>query len=79
MKPIDPQNSPCTGVCVIGLEGNCKGCGRTTEEIAEAGRQYAAKKRAEKANTMVCYACRGKEDRKASCLNCDGEGTLKRT
>ena len=29
----DPVQSPCTGVCTLGLEGLCIGCLRSSDEI----------------------------------------------
>jgi predicted Fe-S protein YdhL (DUF1289 family) len=30
-----PATSPCIKVCQLDLEGRCRGCGRTTQEIAD--------------------------------------------
>ena len=30
-------SSPCTGVCTMGEEGVCLGCGRTIKEISQYG------------------------------------------
>ncbi|MBY0488829.1 MAG: DUF1289 domain-containing protein [Gemmatimonadaceae bacterium] len=29
-----PATSPCIKVCQLDLDGRCRGCGRTTQEIA---------------------------------------------
>ncbi len=31
---MDPEDdTPCIGICIIGPDGRCEGCGRTEEEI----------------------------------------------
>ena len=31
---VKPLKSPCVDICVLDLNGECKGCRRTTQEIA---------------------------------------------
>ena len=33
--PADLPHSPCIGLCSAGFDAVCRGCGRTTNEIAE--------------------------------------------
>ena len=30
---MDEGEDPCIGLCIIGEDGRCQGCGRTEEEI----------------------------------------------
>lgn len=30
---VDEDEDPCIGLCIIGEDGRCQGCGRTEEEI----------------------------------------------
>ncbi len=30
---MDEPDNPCIGVCIIGEDGVCEGCGRTEDEI----------------------------------------------
>lgn len=30
---VDECEDPCIGLCIIGEDGRCQGCGRTEEEI----------------------------------------------
>jgi len=30
---MEDQDNPCLGVCMIGADGICEGCGRSEEEI----------------------------------------------
>ncbi|HYH19996.1 MAG TPA: DUF1289 domain-containing protein [Azospirillum sp.] len=30
---MDEAENPCVGICVIGEDGRCEGCGRTEAEI----------------------------------------------
>jgi len=30
---MDEDENPCVGICTIGEDGRCEGCGRTEEEI----------------------------------------------
>lgn len=30
---MDEDESPCVGICIIGEDGRCVGCGRTEAEI----------------------------------------------
>lgn len=32
--PTDLPHSPCIGLCSAGFDAVCRGCGRTTDEIA---------------------------------------------
>ena len=43
---MEPVASPCTGICTLGAEDICIGCGRTIDDIAEWSRAPAARQRA---------------------------------
>ncbi|HIJ63129.1 MAG TPA: DUF952 domain-containing protein [Rhodospirillaceae bacterium] len=49
------EPSPCVGICTL-VDGVCIGCGRSIEEIAEAGNR---------ARAVVYHICRGSEWRDA--------------
>jgi len=68
MRPIDPANSPCTGVCKI-VENACTGCLRTLDQIREYGLNY---RRLQK-RMMTCPHCRGQ-----TCEVCNYTGKLER-
>jgi predicted Fe-S protein YdhL (DUF1289 family) len=65
MKPIDPENSPCIGVCKL-ENGICIGCNRTTQEIISAGNKYRAAKKDAQSKRMKHAQCRGQ-----GCDDCD--------
>ena len=34
---MEDEENPCVGVCIIGEDGRCEGCGRTEDEIYGTG------------------------------------------
>ncbi|MDQ2103917.1 DUF1289 domain-containing protein [Azospirillum isscasi] len=32
-ESMDEGENPCVGICIIGEDGRCEGCGRTEDEI----------------------------------------------
>ncbi len=59
------------------VDSVCIGCDRTIDQIMAAGKTYAQKKKAAKAGTMKCFACRGVPD--VGCEICDGTGAVMRS
>jgi uncharacterized protein len=46
MNTPDPAQSPCVGICLVGREKDCVGCGRTLDEIAAWSSLSDSRKRA---------------------------------
>lgn len=45
LPPIDTAESPCINVCVIDVDGTCRGCYRTLDEVARWSRMSDAERR----------------------------------